>query len=61
LPNWRAENLELMLGDLTRPVEIDWEAYTKTVIAARVELEKFVETVTMERTWIERFMLNFIE
>jgi len=50
LPNWRAENLELMLGDLTRPVEIDWEAYTKTVIAARVELEQFVKTVTMERT-----------
>jgi len=61
LPNWRAENLESMLGDLTRPVEIDWEAYTKTVIAARVELEQFVETVTMERTWIERFMLNFVE
>lgn len=50
-----------MLGDLTRPIEVDWEAYTKSVIADRVELEKFVDTVTMERTWIEKFMLNFIE
>jgi hypothetical protein len=50
-----------MLGDLTRPIEIDWEAYTKSVIADRVELEKFVDTVTMERTWIEKFMLSFIE
>jgi hypothetical protein len=50
-----------MLGDLTRPIEIKWEAFTKEVIADRVELEKFVETVTMDRTWIERFMLKFIE
>jgi menaquinone-dependent protoporphyrinogen IX oxidase len=61
LPNWRAEELELMLGDLTRPIEVDWEAFTKIVIAERIKLEKFVETVTMERTWIEKFMLSFIE
>jgi len=61
LPNWRAEDLEYMLGDLTRPIEIKWEAFTKEVIADRVELEKFVETVTMDRTWIEKFMLKFIE
>lgn len=50
-----------MLGDLTRPIEIDWEAFTKEVIADRVELEKFVDTVTMSREWTEMFISKFIE
>jgi hypothetical protein len=61
LPNWRAEELELMLGYLTNPIESNWEAFTKEVIADRVELEKFVDTVTMSREWTEMFIGKFIE
>lgn len=49
LPNWRAEEVYLILSDLTRPIENKWESDHQQVADERIKLEGFVEGVEMNR------------